>query len=136
MLFLQPMRNILPYSLIIPFYLAGLSLILHSFIPHTHHYGNESDHIRNEVRKQGICGKNDHSNVYFTNDHHSYICHFNPQIFRGDDDLATFFLIQNEGFRFVPLLESGIIKSFYGLIGYDSIILSNQSSRAPPFQFI
>ena len=131
------MRNLFRHTLIFHFYLAGLSLLLHSFIPHPHHYGNEPDHLLNELRKEGLHYRdNDSDNVYLIDNHNSYVCHFNPQVFPGKDDLAASFFIQTEGSRILPLFESDIIKSFYGVKGYDSLTLSNQSSRAPPFRFI
>jgi|GEM_PF-5563490 len=131
------MRNILSYGLIFPLYLAGLSLILHAFIPHTHHYGNEPDHILKELRKEGIYDKNDHSGtLYFADSHHSYICHFNPQVFKGQDNPTGFSFIRTESSRIIHRLESAIIHHFYGVKGYASVILSNKSSRAPPFLFL
>ena len=136
-LFLPVMRNIFSYGLIFPLYLAGLSLILHAFIPHTHHYGNEPDHILNEFRKEGIYDKNDHSNtLYFAESHHSYICHFNPQVFPGKDKSTALSFIQTESYRIIPRLESAIINPFYGIKGYASVILSNNSSRGPPILFL
>ena len=131
------MRNTFSYGLIFPLYLAGLSLILHSFIPHPHHYGNEPEHILNELRKEGIYDKNDHSGtLYFADSHHSYICHFNPQVFKGQDNPNAFSFIQTESSRIVPRLKCAIIKPFYGVKGYASVILSNKSSRAPPILFL
>ncbi|MFP4621238.1 MAG: hypothetical protein ACLFM7_07990 [Bacteroidales bacterium] len=134
MLFLHIMRNLSRHTLIFLFYLAGLNLLVHSFIPHEHHYGNEPAHILNEVKKEGLHDREIRPDlIYFTDKHDSYICHFNPRLFLGQDDLTGFFFFQTRGSVITHDIPTDIIKPFYGVNGYGSVILRSHSSRAPPY---
>ena len=137
MLFLQIMRNLLRHTFWFFLYLAGLSILLHSLLPHEHHYGHEPEHILNELKKDGLHDvRNTDFSVFLSDTHASYICHFNPKILSVQDNTTDLLFIGTYGIRVVANYEAELIKPYYDVRGYAPVTMKNCASRAPPINFL